>query len=107
MNDLKKLMDLLATVWKCDPARYPELKGMSAAERQNFLLKHSILHITKTNGKLAALCEDYDHNKQSSPEADAKMKTAAVKMFINALKLAEEAGVSAEELLEQAPTYIE
>ncbi|MEJ0053386.1 MAG: hypothetical protein WDN10_01485 [bacterium] len=103
---MKELMERIATVWECDPSRYPELAGMDTTERKNFLIKHSVLHITKTAGKLAALCEDYDHTKQTSPEAEEKLKAASVKMFINALKLAEEAGLSADELLERAPGYV-
>lgn len=106
MKTLEELMARIANVWQCDPSRYPELAGMSEEQRRNFLVKHSILHITKTNGKLAALCEDYDHNQKMSVEDEENLRVAATKMFVNAVKLAEESGLTAEELLARAPNYV-
>ncbi len=104
--DINQLVELIATTWKCDSSRYPELAGMNASERKNFVIKHSVLHITKTNGKIAAVCEDFDHNRVLSADAEKELEALAVKMFINALKLAEEAGVTFETLVQKAPEYI-
>jgi len=79
---------------------------MTPDRRKNFLLKHSLLHIGKTSAKIAAVCEDFDHRGCAGPDDEASVKTAAVKMFVNALKLAEEAGVSADELLAEAPRHV-
>ncbi len=106
MQTLQQLMGHIATVWQCDPSRYPELEGMNAEERQNFLIKHSVLHITKTTGKLATLSEDYDHNQKIGDDHSENLKTLATKMFVNSLKLAEEVGMSADDLLHKAPEYI-
>ncbi len=103
MNDLEALMAKIAEVWKCDEARYPELAGMNDAQKKNFVIKHSVLHIAKTNGKIAALCEDFDHNGTDMSE---EAKTLAVKLFINSLKLAEESGLSTSDLLSRAPNFV-
>ena len=106
MQTLQTLSEQIATVWKCDSGRYPELAGVTDQERKNFLIKHSILHITKTAGKLAVVCENFDHTRELKEESVEECKILATKMFINALKLAEEVGVSPDELLQRAPTYI-
>lgn len=106
MKTLQELMEHITHVWKCDPVRYPELEGMNEVQRKNFLVKHSVLHIAKSNGKVAALCEDFDHSQVVNEKYSEELQTLAVKMFVNSLKLAEEAGLPAEELLKKAPTYI-
>ena len=105
-DSLQSLMSHIARVWVCNPHRYPALAGMSAEERKNFLLKHSLLHIAKTAAKVAAVCESFDHAGHGSPEDEEALKVAATKMVVNALKLAEEAGLTAEELFARAPQYI-
>jgi len=106
MKDLHGLMRHIAAVWVCDPSRYPALAGTSEEQRKKFLLNHSILHIDKTKGKVAAILEDFDHTGRFTPGADAELKELAIKSFVNVLKLAEESGVSAQELLARAPDYV-
>ena len=106
MDNLQLLMDHIATVWKCDAERYPALGVMNGGQRRNFLVKHSLLHIGRTTGKIAAVCEDFDHNNKSEPSEETNLQVATIKLFINVLKLAEEIGLSAEDLLSQAPGYV-
>ncbi|HUQ30168.1 MAG TPA: hypothetical protein VM103_01470 [Candidatus Paceibacterota bacterium] len=107
MTDLDLLMALIAREWKCDETRYPELAGMTIPQKRNFLLKHSVLHITKTNGKLATICEDFDHNGELTNDDEMQLQVIAVKMFINALKLAEGVEMSPRALLARAPNYVQ
>ena len=106
MENLEQLSEHIAKIWVCDASRYPELAHLSEEGQQNFRVKHSILHINKSLGKLAALCEDFDHEAAAKEEFVAERKKLAIKLFINALKLAEESDVSAKELLEKSPEYI-
>ena len=106
MENLEQLSTHIASVWKCDASRYPELAYLSEEGQRNFRIKHSILHITKSLGKLAALCEDFDHEDADKEGSKEERKKLAIKLFINALKLAEESDVSAKELLEKSPEYI-
>jgi hypothetical protein len=106
MKELQELMDHIAKVWKCDEKRYPELAGMNPEQRRNFLVKHSVLHIGKTNGKVAAFCEDADH-AGTGLQPSQELRYQAVKMFINALKLAEEVGVGAQELFAEAQNIVQ
>jgi hypothetical protein len=105
MDDLKKLMGHIAKVWECGVERYPALRNMGPNERRNFLVNHSLLHVTKTLGKLAAACEDYDH-KGSSASRVQEAEDAAIRLFVNSLKLAQEAGLTAEDLLTRAPSFV-
>lgn len=106
MQEMQKLMAHLAKVWECNKQRYPELAGMTPDQRRNFLVKHSVLHIAKTNGRIAAICEDFDHNGLIDDDEVTALQIATVKMFVNALKLAEEVGLSASDLLARAPTFV-
>jgi hypothetical protein len=106
MNDLQSLMALLAEKWFCTTERYPELALLDSAQRRNFRLKHSVLHITKTAGKLAAVCEAFDHRGTSRIGAEDALQIECIAMFNNALNLAREAGLSASDLLARAPLYV-
>jgi hypothetical protein len=106
MNNLDALMQYIAAVWVCDVKRYPELQGKNPDERRNFLVKHSLMHVAKTSGKLASVCEDFDHNGAYEPDSEEMLKGYAVKLFVNALKLAEEVGLSADDLLQRAPRFV-
>lgn len=99
-------MKYIASVWVCDSGRYPALEGMTTDQRRNFLVKHSLLHIGKTTGKIAAVCENFDHVGQTDGEDSVLLQDTVVKLFINTLKLAEEVGLSADDLLVRAPQFV-
>jgi hypothetical protein len=108
MKDLQSLMNHIASTWVCDHARYPALEGMDVDQRRNFLVKHSLLHVAKTSGKIAAVCENFDHtNRKEDDSYDIGLQVGAVKLFVNAIKLAEETGLSADDLLRLAPGHVE
>ncbi len=106
MKDLQALMQHIAATWMCNDHRYPELQGKSRNARKLFLVKHSTAHVLKTMGKIAAVTERFDHEGMVAPEDEERLKDASVKLFVNALKLAEEVGLSADDLLKRAPTFI-
>ncbi len=106
MKDLRELMNHIASVWICDEERYPALQGMSSDQRKNFLIKHSLLHISKTSGKIATVCESFDHSGVMLEDDEASLRIDVVKMFVNVIKLAEEVGLTAEDLQDKAPTII-
>lgn len=54
----------------------------------------------KSIGRLAGECEQHDHGEQLD---DRALKEGVVKIFINTLKLAEELGISAGELVDSVP----
>lgn len=76
---------------------------MKGVDKKAFALSHSVHHMQKSVGKLAAECERYDHGGKLD---DAAIKEGVVKMFINSVKLAEEMGINAEELAASVPTFM-
>ena len=106
MSDLQGLMNHIAALWKCGPERYPALRGMSPAQRKIFLTKHSLLHMDKHMGNIAAVGEAYDHTDILNPAGEEKLKTETAKMFVSVLKLAEELDMDAAELLKRAPSLV-
>jgi hypothetical protein len=106
VTDLDALMAHIGDTWVCDAARYPELQGMNEEAHRNFVVKHSLMHILKTTGKIASCCEDFDHTHTAGPEEGLLLQELAIKLVVNALKLAEEVGLSADDLLQRAPRYI-
>lgn len=106
MKDLASLMEHIANTWVCDESRYKGLATLDAAQRKIFLVKHSLLHIGKTTGKIASVCESFDHDGVDSSENGALLTVGALKMFANALKLAEEVGLTADDLLTETPNFV-
>lgn len=106
MSQLSRLMKHISATWVCDETRYPQLAAMSAAERQDFVVKHSLLHLMKTMGKIAAVCEHLDHGEPYAHKDAAELEASAVKLFVNVLKLADELGLSADDLVRRAPEYV-
>jgi len=104
MQTLQQLTEHIALVWKFVPERYPDLAGESAEQRESFLIKHLLLHLTKNMGEIAALCEEFDHRQRINRRQ--RLQIATIKMFVSVLKLAEESGLSAADLLSQAPGFV-
>jgi|SRR3989344_3293169 len=98
---LQELMDFIGSRYRFSEENYPALAGQSDGQKEVFAINHSILHMNKSIGVLAGECEAYDHGRVW-PKGDV-VKEATVKMLINSLKLAEEIGMTAEEIFETIP----
>jgi hypothetical protein len=64
---------------------------------RGFAIRHGVLHMTKAVGRLAAECESFDHGTSMNTAA---LRESVVKMLVNTLKLADDVGLSADELAE-------
>ncbi|MHB8651858.1 MAG: hypothetical protein ACYC8S_01850 [Minisyncoccota bacterium] len=102
-KDLAHLMSYIGARYTFTPEHYPPLEGVTRDQKKAFAVSHSVYHICKSVGKLAAECERHDHGGAIN---DAPLKEGTVKMFINAVKLAEELGISAQELADSIPEYM-
>ncbi len=80
--------------------RYPLIARLSPQERKAFAVSHSVHHMIKSIGKLSGECEAFDHGGALNEEV---LREATVKMFINTLKLAEEIGMTADDLIAAVP----
>ena len=98
MCDLQDLMDYIEKRYVFSPENYPRMRTMSAIKRFVFAVNHSHLHMSKSLGVIAAVLEGHDHaNGGVMNVGDIKIATA--KMLINTLKLAQELGMSADDLV--------
>ncbi len=97
--DLKRLHDvmiLIKTNYPFNAERYQAFpKGGNATKEMAFAADHTLKHVVKSAGALAAELEKFDHSGRFDPEP---LRTIAVKQTINALNLANALGITAEEL---------
>ena len=101
--NMQELMDFIGTRYIFSVEYYPVLQGKSADETRVFAINHSHLHMSKSLGRLAAESERYDHGGSID---NAVVKEVTVKMLINVLKLAQELGMTADELIEAVPNFM-
>ena len=100
MKDLQQLMDFIASRYVFSADHYPGLAGLNSEQTKAFAINHSHLHMVKSLGRIAAECEQYDHYGSFD---QVLIKEATVKIFIDTIKLAEELGMTADELCRAAP----
>jgi protein-disulfide isomerase len=92
---LGELMDVVTRHWSFDDHSYPGLAQLSDAQRRAFALRHILMHQQKAAGRLAEVCEPVDHG---APLDEGKLRLATRNFFINTLRLAAAAGMTAEDL---------
>ncbi len=98
--DLRSLMSFIGERYIFTEKHYPSFNRLSAAGKVFFTVRHSQLHMSKSIGKIAAELEAADHGAVMSVD---NLQVATAKMLVNVLKLAEELGMSAEELAAKIP----
>ena len=76
---------------------------MKVDRRLAFVVNHSHLHMSKSLGKIATELEIGDHLGYFPHQSEPVVREATIKMFINTLKLAQELGMTAEDLMSAVP----
>lgn len=104
-KNLQELMNLIGSKYVFSKENYPKMDDSSTETKQMFAIGHSNFHMQKSLGKIAQVCEEYDHKGNMTHQGITKAEEATVKIFINTLKLAEELGFSAEELFERVEQF--
>ena len=102
MKNLQDLMDFIGLRYLFSVENYPNISDIES-KKIAFAINHSHLHMSKSLGRIATECEKYDHGLD--PDYGI-VKEATVKMFINTLKLAQELGMTAEQLSEAVPALM-
>ena len=98
--NLASLMQYIGERYTFTEEHYPGFNKFSEKEQKVFAVRHSHLHMSKSAGKIAAEAETADHGGTMNEE---KLCVATAKMLVNALKLAQELGMSAEDLAAKVP----
>lgn len=104
-KNLQELMDLIGSKYVFNKEAYPNMDDSSPESKQMFAVGHTCFHMQKSLGKIAEVCEAYDHAGNRTHKNVLLLEEATVKMFINTLKLAEELGFSGEELFRQVEQF--
>lgn len=104
MKKLQEAMNLIAARFVFNQTSYPKLsQSISEEEKLLFVINHGILHMVKSQGRLAAVVEACDHGKKLN---DFTLHKLTAEMFIHTLRLAEETGMTAQELLDWVPVLL-
>ena len=103
-TELVALMTHIGDRYTFTPEQYPALKGKTPEQRRAFAVNHNVLHMLKSVGRLAGESERYDHGGKMDGDA---LREGVVKMLINTLKLAEELGLSAQDLADSVPAFMQ
>ncbi len=91
--DLQRLMHTIDRGYQFTPATYHALPA--GADPHLFGIHHSLLHMNKATGVIAAELERHDHDSTLDHPA---LELAVKKEFVNVLKLAAHLGLTAEDL---------
>ncbi len=100
--DFAHLMRLVAENYPCTESDYPSLHGMSPEDRAAFVLRHNALHFAKSAGAVATLSEKVDHG---APLNMSEVQPLVIKALVNAIKLGEVAGMTAEQIVAQTEAF--
>ncbi len=100
LTNLRDLLPYVATHFPFVQEKYPNA-DLSTKERVlRFAIEHSLDHMVKTTGKIAAQREQYAHGGEIDLVA---LQIDAVKMLVTALNLAHALGMSAEHIATMIP----
>ena len=88
------LSKLIAESWKFNSKNYPELPS-DIPQRQLFCLRHVALHQAKATANIVAAIEPMDHGE---PLNRALLAKGIRNSIVNALMLAEQAGILPSEI---------
>lgn len=89
----------LDKVWPWNENAYPVLRRLDApASALAFKLHHALGHLHKSVGKIEAAVEPVDHGAEAVGLAGAEMTELVGKSVVDLLRLAKDAGVTAEDL---------
>lgn len=95
-STLSEALRYVGEEYAFSPEQYPILRRLSLAQRRVFAMNHCQLHITKSLGRIAAACESADHGERLD---EVELRAATGKIFTDVLKLAQEIGMTEEDLL--------
>lgn len=104
-----ELVTHIEETWKFTPEEYPELSDLGAARRFIFVIRHILWHQMKSTGVLAAVCEGFEHKDCEDVTklvGFGSLRTLALKMIFNGIRLALHLGMSAEDIARELPGVV-
>ncbi|MAZ40755.1 hypothetical protein CL654_01385 [bacterium] len=102
-KNLQELIDLIDKVFWCDEEVYWKLRHLPKERWDYEIISHSSRHLSKSAGKLASVCEAYEHGTDFDKD---KAKDITLSALATVLKIASMLEMTAEDLLEGVPKKI-
>ena len=99
-STLAFLMAFIKARYTFTNEHYPNADLSTAEKVHAFAVSHSLKHMIKSVGKIAAETEAQDHGGTMNEE---NLRIATAKMLVNTLNLAEELGMSPDDLSAMVP----
>ena len=109
MEKLKEIMQLIDEHYQFSGEKYENLANVQGLwetkkhfENYQFVfgIEHSLMHMMKTEGKLATLVESFHYTSfDIEIISQTEIQELVVKQVVNALKLASHVGMSAEDIV--------
>ena len=102
-QNLQELIDVVHETFHCDEEVYWKLGHLPKERWDNEIISHSSRHLSKSAGKLASICENYEHGEAFDEEA---ARNVVLNSTSTVLKIAAMLGMSAEDILKGVPEYV-
>ena len=102
MHDIQSTIDIIAKQYFFDEQAYPLLRGADQSSIYTFALRHLLLHMQKSLGKIATALEAEDHGQDMNVQL---LTEGLAKMHLNTLRMAELLSVKGETLNQMAINY--
>jgi hypothetical protein len=102
-SDIEILMKCIGEHYVFTNDHYPNALLETPEQQRHFATAHTLMHMNKALGKIATEVESADHGGQLDVNI---LHEATLKMLINTLKLAEELGLSAEDIARRTPALL-
>lgn len=96
-SDLSSLMKCIADGFPFNGESYPGFDKLPLDQKELFIVSHSVLHMNKSLGRIAAEAESAGHGDVMDLE---KLNAAAVSMVVHSLRLVEAIGLSSEDVIQ-------
>lgn len=103
MHNLSEALNEIALAYPFTEKEYPELATYSKGQQKKFAIKHSILHIAKSLGKLATVSEHIDHGSELNRHS---LQEATIKILVNTLRIAELQKLQEAEIYQEIPKVL-
>ena len=98
-TNLQGIMDAIKAKWEFTPEKYPALANMNEKQRKVFICSHVILHMNKSLGVIAGVCESADHGEVNRiNDQNPALNMALVKTLINTLVLMDLMNMTEQEI---------
>lgn len=94
--NLEEICTFSREAWTFDEKDYPSLTRLLLSEdRQAFMLRHILTHITKTLGQAASSLESLDHGQKLDV---SELRTSLLQLIVEAVQFADVAGITPADL---------